>query len=503
MTNDDMELVRDYAVRRSEQAFETLISRHVNLVYSAALRQVCNPHLAEEVTQAVFIILARKAETLGPDTILPSWLYRTAGFASSDALKAQRRRRQREQEAYMQSSLNQPESGVWEQIAPLLDTAMAGLNEKDRHAIVLRYFQNKSLHEIGAALGASEEAAKKRVNRALEKLRKLFCKHGVNSTTAIIAGAISVNSIQIAPVALAKTISAAALGKGAGASFSTLIITKGALKLMAWTKAKTAIAVGAGLLLAAGTATLTVKEVSHYRQETIWNQIIPSSDAEDSRVSQDMQQLQSARPAVSIRPTKFDSNMFVILGSYGKTLGIYRPFREVLSRAYDISPCCIVPLTPLPRGNFDFIVSGQNPPKNALQMEIKSKYGLVGRRETREMDVMLLRVRRPNATGLIPSAVPGPSLSFWSAGHLRRSNGPIRFFVNDIQQYLQIPVVDQTGLTGRYNYDIKWDDQLNWDDAGQWYYANTNGMKQAVLDQLGLELVPGRAPVEVLVVEKK
>jgi uncharacterized protein (TIGR03435 family) len=272
---------------------------------------------------------------------------------------------------------------------------------------------------------------------------------------------------------------------------------------MAWTKAKTAIAVGAGLLLAAGTATLTVKEVSHYRQETIWNQIIPSSDAEDSRVSQDMQQLQSARPAVSIRPTKFDSNMFVILGSYGKTLGIYRPFREVLSRAYDISPCCIVPLTPLPRGNFDFIVSGQNPPKNALQMEIKSKYGLVGRRETREMDVMLLRVRRPNAPGLIPSAVPGPSLSFWSAGHLRRSNGPIRFFVNDIQQYLQIPVVDQTGLTGRYNYDIKWDDQLNWDDAGQWYYANTNGMKQAVLDQLGLELVPGRAPVEVLVVEKK
>src|SRR5215831_6476121 len=104
MSNDDMELVRDYAARRSEQAFETLISRHVNLVYSAALRQVCNPHLAEEVTQAVFIILARKAETLGPDTILPSWLYRTAGFASSDALKAQRRRRQREQEAYMQSS---------------------------------------------------------------------------------------------------------------------------------------------------------------------------------------------------------------------------------------------------------------------------------------------------------------------------------------------------------------------------------------------------------------
>jgi len=101
-----MELVREFAARRSDAAFETLVSRHLNLVYSVALRQVRDPHLAQEVAQAVFIILARKAKSLGPKTILSGWLFRTAQYASADALKIQRRRKHREQEAYMQSILN-------------------------------------------------------------------------------------------------------------------------------------------------------------------------------------------------------------------------------------------------------------------------------------------------------------------------------------------------------------------------------------------------------------
>src|SRR5262245_59518815 len=118
MMTDDMDLVREYAVGNSEKAFETLVSRHINLVYSVALRQVRDRHLAEEVAQAVFIILARKAASLGPTTILSGWLYRTAQFASADALKMQRRRQIREQEAYMQSTLNEPgaEPGAWLQI---------------------------------------------------------------------------------------------------------------------------------------------------------------------------------------------------------------------------------------------------------------------------------------------------------------------------------------------------------------------------------------------------
>jgi RNA polymerase sigma factor (sigma-70 family) len=244
MMTDDLTLLREYGGRNSEEAFAALVSRHVNLVYSVALRQVRDPHLAEEITQAVFIILARKAKSLGPKTILSGWLCRTARYISANALTMQHRRQRREQEAYMQSSLNEPESDAWGQIAPLLDGALARLGEKDHDALVLRFFENKSLCEVGAAIGASEDTARMRVNRALEKLRKFFTKHGVDSTAATIGETISANSVQAAPVTLAKTVTAVAMAKGATASGSTLTLIKGALKIMAWTKAKTVIIVG-------------------------------------------------------------------------------------------------------------------------------------------------------------------------------------------------------------------------------------------------------------------
>jgi RNA polymerase sigma factor (sigma-70 family) len=282
MMNDDMALVREYAASQSERAFETLVTRHVNLVYSAALRQARDPHLAEDVTQAVFIVLARKAGSLGDKTILSCWLYRTARFAAADALKIQRRRQLREQEAHMEGVFQNEPDAAWEQLSPLLDEAMARLRDKDRDAIVLRFFENKNLKEVGAALGLEERAAQKRVARGLEKLRAFFNQRGISTTTAIVGGAMAANSVQAAPVGLAKTISAVAITKGAAVSGSTLTLVKGALKLMAWTKMKTAAVAAAAVVLAAGTTTPII--VHHYRANaSIFSSTRELTDSDNAR----------------------------------------------------------------------------------------------------------------------------------------------------------------------------------------------------------------------------
>ncbi|MGO8700967.1 MAG: RNA polymerase sigma factor [Limisphaerales bacterium] len=255
MTADDVALVREYSRHGSEEAFATLVSRNVNLVYSVAFRQLGDADLAEEATQAAFIILARKAGSLGPKTIVSAWLCRTAQYVATRAIRTQHRRQSREQEVYVQSLLNQedPDSSPWPDIAPLLDLAMAGLGEKDHSAIVLRYFQGKDLKQVGVALGVSENAAKTRVSRAVEKLRRFFVKRGIAVSAAVIAAAISANAVQAAPAALAKSATAMAMAKGATASGSTLTLIKGALKIMAWTKAKTAVVVGVLAVLTVGT----------------------------------------------------------------------------------------------------------------------------------------------------------------------------------------------------------------------------------------------------------
>jgi RNA polymerase sigma factor (sigma-70 family) len=262
MITEDMELVRDYARRGSEEAFASLVSRHVNLVYSVALNQLRDPHLAEEVTQAAFIILARKAGSLGSKTILPAWLCRTAQYAAADALRSQRRRQNREQEAYVQSTLNQtgPGPDPWPDIAPLLNVAMAGLGEKHHSAVVLRYFEGKDWKQVGAELGIDERTAQTRARRAVEKLRRFFVKRRIILASTVIAGAISANAVQAAPAALSKTATALALAKSATASTSTLIIIKGALKLMAWAKAKPTVIMGVGILLLGGAITTFVHQ---------------------------------------------------------------------------------------------------------------------------------------------------------------------------------------------------------------------------------------------------
>jgi RNA polymerase sigma factor (sigma-70 family) len=261
---DDSALLRDYVTNRSETAFEALVSRHGPLVYSAAMRQTRDPHLAEEVSQAVFTILASKAPRLSDRTILSGWLFKTTRFVALAQNRMAARRRHYEQESSMQTE--QPldvADPLWEQISPLLDEALTQLGEKDRQALLLRYFENQSLAEVGTSFGAGEDAARMRINRALEKLRKFFVKRGVVSTSAIIAGVISANSVQAIPITLAKTATAVALGKGAATGGSTVELVKGGLKLMAWTKTKTTIAVVAVALLGGGGGAFVAPKIVH------------------------------------------------------------------------------------------------------------------------------------------------------------------------------------------------------------------------------------------------
>ena len=257
MMIDDMDLVRQYARSGSEEAFATLVSRHVNMVYSLALRQVRDTHVAEEVTQTVFVILARKARSLNPKTVVPGWLCRTARFVSAKSLTMQRRREHREQEAYMQSQSGYQESEVWADIEPLLDAAMAQLGGKDHDAVVLRFFEGRDFKDVGAALGTTEASAKMRVSRALGKLRKFFSKRGLTFSAAMISGAVSAHSVQAAPVALAGSVTLAAI-QGTTITTSTLTLVKTTLTLMAWTKLKTAAVISIVALMAVGTATAIV-----------------------------------------------------------------------------------------------------------------------------------------------------------------------------------------------------------------------------------------------------
>ena len=248
--SQDSELLRRYAREKSDAAFAALVARHVNMVYSAALRKTGNPAAAQEITQAVFVILAQKANRLLPHPALSGWLYQTTRLTAANFLRTEIRRTRREQEAYMQSLSRQTEPELWTQITPLLEDAMGDLGEKDRNALALRFFEGKTFSEIGTAFRVSENAARKRTDYALEKLRAYFLKRGVTSTTGSIAAAISANSVHAAPAMLAKTAAAVALAKGATASTSTLALVKGALKIMAWTNSKVVIGASVVVLLA-------------------------------------------------------------------------------------------------------------------------------------------------------------------------------------------------------------------------------------------------------------
>jgi RNA polymerase sigma factor (sigma-70 family) len=238
----DAELLNDFVANASEAAFATLVERHIGLVYSAAFRQLNDSHLAEDVAQAAFVLLARKAPAISRRTILAGWLYRTAQNISRDVLKSETRRRKREELA------TQPENAVshsdlkWDQSANQLDHALAGLGERDRAAVLLRYFENKSLKEVGEEIRCSEEAARKRIDRGVAKLRKYFKgKNGV-APAVRIEELLKVGNAHEAPPGAVLRATTAALADGVGLSTS---VVKSALQFMFLAKLKKIVGVAA------------------------------------------------------------------------------------------------------------------------------------------------------------------------------------------------------------------------------------------------------------------
>jgi RNA polymerase sigma factor (sigma-70 family) len=245
----DLDLLRQFARENSQDAFTEIVRRHVNLVYSAAFRQVRSPQLAEEVAQSVFADLARAAKKLNSKTILTAWLYSVARRTAIDVIRKESRRQLRDQIAMEMTNMNAT-ANDWTQIEPLLDDAMAALEETDRSAILLRYFENKSLREVGEALGTSVDAAQKRVSRAVEQLREFFSKQKITVGASGLAILISANAVQAAPVGLAATISAAAVLAGTAVHTSTIITATKAIAMT--TLQKTLVATTLAVVAGAG-----------------------------------------------------------------------------------------------------------------------------------------------------------------------------------------------------------------------------------------------------------
>jgi RNA polymerase sigma factor (sigma-70 family) len=285
----DSELLRQFAKTNSEAAFAELVKRHVNLVYSAALRQVNgDAHLAQDVAQTVFADLAHKAGSLASRETLTGWLYTSAHFAAAKIVRGENRRRKRE-ETFMREPTNDSGIGVppvqsapepdWQKLQPVLDEAMHELKEADREAILLRYFENQPFAEVGVTLGLNENAARMRVERALEKLRTSLSKRGLATATAL-ASVISANAVQLAPANLAAALTTASIATVGTGTFTLMkILTASKLKL------------GISTIVVAGAATALV--VQHQTQTKL--------NEENQSLRQQMTQLQSDNESLSNR----------------------------------------------------------------------------------------------------------------------------------------------------------------------------------------------------------
>lgn len=329
-------LVADYVNHDSETAFRELTTRYLDLVYSTALRLVDgNTQLAEDLTQMVFVDLARLAKNLSREVRLGGWLHRHTCFVAAKTLRSERRREAREREAAGVNTPPDHRETEMAQVASLLDEAINALGSADRAAVLLRFYERQDFKSVGEAMGTSEAAAQKRVTRALEKLHLLLKHRGVTLSIAALATALTGEAVKAAPAGLAASVPAAALVLAAGDSGSTSLLSK----IMAATKLKSGIAavivvasVMMPLLVQQG-AQAKLREQADVQEKQAWQLARLEQDNEDlnrslasakntpqpasnqltellrlrnevGRLKQDVQQISSQQPATP--PTRED-----------------------------------------------------------------------------------------------------------------------------------------------------------------------------------------------------
>lgn len=246
----DRELLLRYTRHADQRAFTDLVQRHINLVYASALRHLHGDrHRAEDVTQEVFALLARKASGLSEHSSLPGWLYATARLSALDTLRREQRRLHRETKAEAMSLSDHSPQPLWETVRPVLDDALQDLDERERLPVILRFFGQQSFNAIGQQLGVSENAAQKRVERALDLLNSALGKRGIASTAAFLGASLSHAAIT-APTALATAVSTAALASVAAAPAAAGFLGLGALATKTLAAGAVAVVVATGAVFA-------------------------------------------------------------------------------------------------------------------------------------------------------------------------------------------------------------------------------------------------------------
>lgn len=283
---DSQQLLADYSRTGSDAAFRELVSRYVNLVYSTAARLVSgDTHRAQDVAQTVFIDLAKLARTLPPDVMLGGWLHRHTCLVAVRTMRGERRRQSRERQAVEMNALQNDSGADFSELAPMLDEAINELEDVDRTAVLLRFFEERDFRSVGAMLGSNEDAARMRVNRALEKLENLLKRRGVKTSAAALAVVLGANAVQSAPVALAATISIAA---ATAATVTATTTTAAVAKTIAMTTLQKTI-IGATLAAAVGTGVYEAQQASTFRTQ------VQTLQQQQSPLTEQVQQLQQER----------------------------------------------------------------------------------------------------------------------------------------------------------------------------------------------------------------